>query len=109
MKALELARANKMIGKSLDAKVTVYANDNEAYNTLDAFASELATVYITSQAYVVKGDAPEGAFTETQTGIAVLVEPADGCKCDRCWSYSEKGVTDEDGGFLCDRCRKIIL
>ena len=108
MKALELARAEKMIGKSLDAKVTVYTNDDEAYNTLAAFQSELATTYITSQAYVVKGDAPEGAFTETQTGIAVKVEAADGHKCSRCWSYSENGEIDADGDFLCDRCKNIL-
>ena len=109
MKALELARAEKMIGKSLDAKVTVYTNDDEAYATLSAFSDKLAETYITSAAYVVKGDAPEGAFTETQTGIAVKVETADGHKCDRCWSYSTEGVTDEEGGFLCERCRKILL
>ena len=109
MKALELARANKMIGKSLDAKVTVYTNDDEAYNTLTAFADKLAETYITSAAYVVRGDAPEGSFTETQTGIAVKVENADGCKCGRCWSFATVGVTDEEGGFLCERCKKIIL
>ena len=109
MKALELARAEKLIGKSLDAKVTVYTNDEEAYATLNAFADKLAETYITSAAYVVKGDAPEGAFTETQTGIAVKVENADGCKCGRCWSYSTEGVTDEEGGFLCERCRKMLL
>jgi isoleucyl-tRNA synthetase len=109
MKALELARAEKLIGKSLDAKVTVYANDDEAFETLNAFADKLAETYITSAAYVVRGDAPEGAFTETQTGIAVKVETADGCKCGRCWSYSTEGVTDEEGGFLCERCRKLLL
>ena len=107
MKALELARANKMIGKSLDAKVTVYTNDDEAYAALSAFADKLAETYITSAAYVVKGDAPEGAFTETQTGIAVVVENADGCKCDRCWSYSTEGKQTEDG-FICSRCLAII-
>ncbi len=108
MKALELARAEKMIGKSLDAKVTVYTNNDEVYNTLSAFADELATTYITSQAYIVKGDAPTGAFTETQSGIAVNVEPAEGCKCARCWSFSTKGVTDSDGDFLCERCKNLI-
>lgn len=109
MKALEIARADKMIGKSLDAKVTVYTNDDEAYAVLSAFADKLAETYITSGATVVKGEAPEGAFTETQTGIAVKVENADGCKCGRCWSYSTEGVSDDEGGFLCERCRKILL
>ncbi len=108
MKALELARADKQIGKSLDAKVTVYAGDDEAYNTLSAFTGDLAMIFITSQAKVLREEAPEGAFTETQTGIAVKVEPAEGCKCGRCWAYSTEGVTDDEGGFLCERCRNLI-
>ncbi len=108
MKALEIARADKMIGKSLDAKVTVYAS-GEVYDMLKAFESELATIYITSAASVVCGEAPAGAFTETQSGIGVVVDTADGCKCGRCWSYSTEGVDDGEGGFLCERCRKILL
>ena len=109
MKALEIARADKMIGKSLDAKVTVYTNDSDAYETLHRFSDMLAEIYITSGAKVVKGDAPEGAYVSESGILAVKVEPADGCKCGRCWSYSTEGVTDEDGDFLCERCRKILL
>ena len=108
MKALELARANKMIGKSLDAKVIVYTENEAIYKSLSDFAGELTTVYITSGAEVVFGAAPEGAFTETVTGISVVVANADGHKCDRCWSYSTEGVHDEEGGFICERCRKIL-
>ena len=108
MKALELARANKMIGKSLDAKVIVYTENEAIYKSLSDFAGELTTVYITSGAEVVFGKAPEGAFTETVTGISVVVANADGHKCDRCWSYSTDGVHDEEGGFICERCRKIL-
>ena len=109
MKALELARAEKMIGKSLDAKVTVYTTNDEIYDLMSGFASELAGIYITSAANVVRGEAPEGAFTETQSGIAVVVAPADGCKCDRCWSFSLEGEHDDEGGFICTRCKKIII
>ena len=109
MKALEIARADKMIGKSLDAKVTVYTNDQDAYETLHKFSDMLAEIYITSGAKVVKGDAPEGAFVSESGTIAVKVENADGCKCGRCWSYSTEGVTDDEGGFLCERCRKLLI
>ncbi|MBR6411286.1 MAG: hypothetical protein IKS35_07875, partial [Clostridia bacterium] len=68
----------------------------------------LATVFITSQAEVRREQAPEGAFTETVSGIAVSVLPAEGCRCDRCWSYSVSGVRTDEDGFLCDRCRKIL-
>ena len=107
MKALELARASKLIGKSLDAKVTIYTTNEEHKALLDSFANDLATVFIVSQANVVAGEGVEGAFAETESGIAVLVEKADGHKCDRCWTYSTEGVHDEDG-FICERCRKIL-
>ncbi len=108
MKALEVARAAKLIGKSLDAKVTVYAENKEHFDLLSSFSDDLATIYIVSDAKVVNEKAPEGAFTETLSGIGVLVEVAEGEKCDRCWSHSTCGVHTEDGGFLCDKCRAII-
>jgi isoleucyl-tRNA synthetase len=112
MKALELARAAKLIGKSLDAKVTVYTGDEETLATLNRYASDLATMFITSAATVVKGEAPAGAFVETQSGIAVLVEPADGEKCDRCWTFVSAPLYDgegEDRGCLCARCHKVVF
>ncbi|MCI6502099.1 MAG: isoleucine--tRNA ligase [Clostridia bacterium] len=111
MKALEVARAEKRIGKSLDAKVTVYTQNPELFALLSQFpltgADGLSTVYIVSKATVVDAAAPENAFCTENSDIAVLVEPADGHKCDRCWSYSEQGVQTE-GGFLCERCRAIV-
>ena len=108
MKALEVARAAKLIGKSLDAKVTVYTEDKDVAALLESFGADLATVYIVSDAKVVVGKAPEGAFTETASGIEVLVELADGDKCDRCWAHSTEGEHTEDGGFICAKCKAII-
>ena len=109
MKALELARAEKRIGKSLDAKVTVYTPEPDILKLLGEFTeAELATVFITSGAHVVNGEAPEGAFKpDDGKQIGVLVEPADGEKCDRCWCYSTHGEKTEEG-FVCDRCKKIL-
>ena len=112
MKALELARAAKMIGKSLDAKVTVYPTDDTQYAVLNGYADLLDTMFITSQAVAVQGEAPEGAFTETVSGIAVLVENADGEKCDRCWMYTTAPIYDGEGdekGCLCGRCHKVVF
>ena len=107
MKALELARAEKLIGKSLDAKVTVYTTDAAAYALLSGFAGDLATVFITSSAEVVNAQAPEGAVAGEDGRIAVVVAQADGCKCDRCWAYAKEGVSEGDN-FLCARCKNIL-
>ncbi len=108
MKALEIARADKLIGKSLDAKLTIYTENEEIYKLLESFGEELATVYIVSGATALLEKTPEGVFSETVSGIGVKVENADGEKCDRCWSYSTEGVHDEEGGFLCAKCKAII-
>ena len=108
MKALEIARAEKKIGKSLDAKVTVYTADRAVLELLAKFtAEELKTVFITSGAFVVEGTAPEGAYVPEEGKIAVLVENADGQRCDRCWCYSTEGEATEDG-FICERCKNIL-
>ncbi|MBE6690538.1 MAG: isoleucine--tRNA ligase [Ruminococcaceae bacterium] len=108
MKALELARAEKRIGKSLDAKVTVYAPDAEAYGVLEAFKAELPTIFIVSQVELVKGAAPAEAVVEEGAAIGVLVEAADGEKCDRCWNYTTVPAHDEEGGCLCPRCKTVL-
>ena len=109
MKALEAARAAKLIGKSLDAAVCIYTENEEIYNLFDGFRKELPAVFITSFADVRRGAAPADAFTDTASGIAVSVTPAPGCKCDRCWSYVLEGERTEDGGFICERCKKIVI
>ncbi len=108
MKALELARAEKRIGKSLDAKLTIYTEKAETAELLRSFGDALKTVFIVSGIKIETGAAPEGAFAETLSGIGVLVESADGCKCDRCWAYATEGKSDEEDGFLCARCLNIL-
>ena len=108
MKALELARAEKLVGKSLEAKVTLYTTDAELLALLRGFGKELNTVFIVSGVTLSEDAAPANAHTEGTSGVGVLVEPADGYKCDRCWSFSTEGEQDADGGFLCARCKSIL-
>jgi len=82
--ALELERAAKKIGSSLEASPLVYVSDKAIFNTL--FDIDLAEVCITSNAMVTNEDAPTGAFTLPDVkGVAVVVEKAVGTKCARSW------------------------
>ncbi len=109
MKALELARADKAIGKSLEAKVTVFgAADNEAMKLFDAHRDELEEIFIVSKVVLSNGEVPAGAFTETQSGVGVLVELAEGNKCGRCWVFRPDCVSDGEDGWLCPRCKKAL-
>ncbi|MCD8003662.1 MAG: isoleucine--tRNA ligase [Clostridia bacterium] len=112
MKALEEARAAKKIGKSLDAKVTIYARDDETAAELESFTEpELEDIFIVSHVKIEKGlPTDKDAFTGASfAGLAgVLVEGADGERCDRCWKYSTECQHGEDGGTLCPRCREVV-
>jgi isoleucyl-tRNA synthetase len=82
--ALELERAAKKIGSSLEASPLVYVSDKAVFATL--FDVDLAEVCITSNAMVTNDDPPAGAFTLPDVkGVAVVVEQAVGTKCARSW------------------------
>jgi isoleucyl-tRNA synthetase len=82
--ALELERAAKNIGSSLEASPLVYVSDTNIFNTL--FDIDLAEVCITSNAMATNDDAPASAFTLPDVpGVAVVVEKAVGTKCARSW------------------------
>ena len=82
--ALELERAAKRIGSSLEASPLVYVTDNKIFETL--FDVDLAEVFITSNAMATNEDPPPGAFRLNDVpGVAVVVERAVGTKCARSW------------------------
>ncbi|RWB50372.1 MAG: isoleucine--tRNA ligase, partial [Mesorhizobium sp.] len=96
--ALEIARAQKVIGSSLEA-VPVVMLDNAA---LEAAISDvdMAEMAITSDLVIAHGDAPSGAFTlDDVKGVAVVVEKAEDrglVKCARSWRYTADVGQDEE-------------
>jgi isoleucyl-tRNA synthetase len=82
--ALEIERAAKRIGSSLEASPLVYISDKAIFGTL--FEIDLAEVCITSNAMVTNEDAPADAFRLSDVpNVAVAVEKAAGSKCARSW------------------------
>jgi isoleucyl-tRNA synthetase len=87
--ALEVERAAKRIGSSLEASPVIYISDRDApYDDFLAalFNVDLAEVCITSNAEAIFDEPPEGAFIiKDVEGVAVVVEKAQGTKCARSW------------------------
>ena len=82
--ALEVERAAKRIGSSLEASPLVHVTDKGIFDML--FDVDLAEVCITSNAMVTNDEPPAGAFTLSDVpGVAVVVERAVGTKCARSW------------------------
>ncbi|KGR73822.1 isoleucine--tRNA ligase [Ureibacillus sinduriensis] len=107
LKALEEARNAKIIGKSLEAKLTIFASEDVAALLNDP-AVNFAQSCIISQLEVVTGKetAPETALVLEKTSI--VVEKAGGEKCERCWSYSETVGQNASHPTLCSRCADVV-
>ena len=82
--ALELERAAKRIGSSLEAAPIVYVSDPDLFAAL--VDVDLAEVSITSAATLVEGEGPAEAFRLPDVaGVAVVPKLAEGTKCARSW------------------------
>ncbi len=103
-KALEIARNEKKIGKSLEARIVLGA-DGELYDFLKSVETALPEIFITSDVEVVQ---EKQAFTGDVEGLTVGVEGAKGEKCERCWKFSETVGKDAKHPQLCAHCAAVL-
>jgi isoleucyl-tRNA synthetase len=85
--ALEIERAQKRIGSSLEADPMIYVADEDLFAA--AVDTDLAEMCITSGAVLVEGEGPPEAFRLPDVpGVAVVPRLAEGPKCARSWKIS---------------------
>ncbi|MBI5417324.1 isoleucine--tRNA ligase [Candidatus Poribacteria bacterium] len=106
--ALETARQNKVIGHSLDSKVTLNVSDNNLYELLNKYKNELVDILIVSEVVLNKIKQENLPKEDREYGYAALVFKASGDKCIRCWKYSETVGKSSEHPTLCNRCAKIL-
>jgi isoleucyl-tRNA synthetase len=93
--ALEIERAQKRIGASLEAAPVIHVADQELRKALAGV--DMAEVCITSAASVVAGDGPASTFRLPEVaGVAVEPRRAEGKKCARSWKFSPAVGTDRE-------------
>lgn len=104
-KVLEQARADKRLGGSLEAAVTLYA-DSELAARLNSLQDELRFVLLTSAASVAPlADAPADAqASELLKGLKIAFSTAPGEKCPRCWHYTTDIGLVAEHADICGRC-----
>jgi len=104
--ALEIERAEKRIGSSLQAHPIVHAS-REHVTALHGL--DLAEIAITSAATVVEGPVPPGAFTLPEVpDVGVLVTLAEGEKCERCWRVLPEVGSHRGFDGVCERCAETV-
>jgi isoleucyl-tRNA synthetase len=94
--ALETARNEKLIGASLEARVTLEASA-ENFKLLDRFGEELRYIFIVSEVELIESEKDE-----------VRIERARGSKCERCWNYSLRVGEFKRYPTVCERCAAAL-
>ncbi|KAG4129432.1 hypothetical protein ERO13_D09G080700v2 [Gossypium hirsutum] len=121
-KVLEIARAGKLIGSSLEAKVYLHVSDASLASRLlemcsvNNDADALHRIFLTSQVEVVPSLDHELVQNISHTGEYVVeddrvwigVSRADGSKCERCWNYSPQVGSFTEHPTLCGRCFNVV-
>jgi isoleucyl-tRNA synthetase len=103
-KALELARQQKVIGHTLDARIDI-APPDEYRHFLAERKEDMRSLLIASQVNVVDKESVENPYVSGEMeGLSIGVTRARGEKCNRCWIYSESVGTIADHPDVCDRC-----
>ena len=107
-RALEAARNQKIIGKPLEADVTVEFGEDAYRYFSEQFTEEaLADLCIVSRLHLVSGEGvPESA--ENRDGAKVTVARVEGEKCERCWKYIGSVGSNAKHPTLCARCASVV-
>jgi isoleucyl-tRNA synthetase len=109
-KALETARAQKLIGSGLEARVRIVSAPEDLPALLGAKRDLLATLFIVSRVDLETGTGRASVVHESQDipGLVVGIDRAPGEKCERCWMRSEDVGRHPDHPQLCTRCVRIV-
>ena len=106
-KALELARSEKIVGKSLDAEVTLYFDESAAGAAAEISGEDLAQLFIVSKVHTAQGGADGYAGVEIP-GVTVAVRASGTPKCVRCWTHDAEVGKNDEHPELCPRCVSVV-
>jgi isoleucyl-tRNA synthetase len=106
-KALEIKRAEKFIGNSLEARLMLFLPDE--YRKLAAgYVSFLPMFFLVSSVKLSDESLPDAYEGVVVKGLRIQVERAAGGKCQRCWNWSESVGTFSDIPEICDKCYDVV-
>lgn len=106
-RTLETARNEKVIGKSLEARLHIYA-DADCQSFLEAVGENLRIYLMVSQLEIFdQAQAPSSA--DDYEGFKLVVTPAEGQVCERCRGIYPSVGSCEQAPTLCQRCAQIVI
>lgn len=106
-RALEMKRAERFLGNSLEAKVILHLPDK--YRALlPRDRAFLPMFFIVSSVELVDAHIEDAYRSTAIEGLEIKIERAPGAKCQRCWNWSTTVGTFADMPDICDRCYKAV-
>jgi isoleucyl-tRNA synthetase len=109
LKFLEMARADKMIGNSLEAKVTIKSPEALLRFLQTYPLSDLEDLMIVSRIELLPLDGDQDVPLESAgEKIEVIISNAAGNKCERCWKFSKTVGEDKAVNTICQRCAEVV-
>ncbi len=102
LKALEVARRDKLIGTSLEAEVWIEA-PRPTFGLLKRYENQLRGLFIVSSVVLASDDSGNG-----NAPVRVEVSKAPGEKCERCWNYSTHVGENKTYPTVCERCSAVL-
>jgi isoleucyl-tRNA synthetase len=95
---IEPLRKDKQIGSSLQARVVLTTSKDDA-TFLEKYKADLPMLFIVSDVQLRAGN---GSTTD------IVIERADGVKCERCWRVVTSVSTDPAWAGICERCQDAL-
>ena len=102
LKALEIARQEKVIGRSEDAIITIHAPETTV-KLLERYRDDFRFLLVVSGVEIVPSTLGNG-----NAPLRVTAMKAAGGKCERCWFYSTHVGESERYPTACERCLKAL-
>jgi len=113
-KALELARTEKVIGKSLEAEVTLYINDEASARFNKIADKDFCNLFIVSNVHIIRDTVSNHSDLKAHVssefpGVTISVKSSNEPKCLRCWKHDKDVGKNENHPDLCPRCLDVVL
>jgi isoleucyl-tRNA synthetase len=108
LKALDEQRKSGKIGSGLQAKVQILTASNRDHQYFSSFKDSLASIFIVSQVELKQVPSVTAPLSDYFSQTEVVIYPADGIKCARCWNWRTDVGKSLAHPSLCARCTEIV-
>ncbi len=104
-KAMEIKRADKVIGSSLECNVILHCS-NDMFDFLDNIKNLFNIIFISSDCYLENNN--NGEYKSDIDGLSVTISKSNHKKCERCWGYNETVGQNSYFNTICKRCADVL-